>query len=224
MSMCPCVLGHARIRRRARGTVVPSRSREQVLRARAGLKRVLAPAFQGRGTGVGALVEPPHMSRHCIGSPQRLAVRGPLRRVMSPSETNTRRRGAILWLTYVSQGTALLILFVVVPVVAAVAVIAFVQWRSPTVPAGYLTSELLRDGTPATATLLDWQTPGQSFLDQRPMVTFRVAVHDDEPAELTITQSVPRGVLHRMKPGMRLDVRLSKDGLAGAVAFEQEER
>lgn len=93
---------------------------------------------------------------------------------------------------------ALLILFVVVPVVAAVAVIAFEQWRSPTVPAGYLTSELLRDGTPATATLLDWQTRGQSFLDQRPMVTFRVAVHDDEPAELTITQSVPRGVLHRM--------------------------
>lgn len=129
-----------------------------------------------------------------------------------------------VWLTCVSQGTALLILFVVVPVVAAVAVIAFVQWRSPTMPAGYLTSELLRHGTPAQATLLDWKTPGQSFLDLRPMVTLRVAIDDDEPSELTITQSLPRGVLHRMKPGMRLDVRLSKDGLAGAVVLELDDR
>ena len=142
---------------------------------------------------------------------------------MAPSDTSPFRGGVTLWLGHVSQGMALLILFVVVPVVAAVAVVAFVQWRSPRVPAGHLTSELLRDGTPAQATLLDWRTPGQSFLDRRPMVTLRVAVHDDESAELTITQSVPRAVLHRMKPGMRLDVRLSEDGLAGAVAFEDDE-
>ena len=122
-----------------------------------------------------------------------------------------------------SQGVALLLLFVVVPVVAAVAVVALVQWRSPAVPAGHRTSELLRDGIRTTATLLDWHTPGQSFLDRRPMVSFRVAVHDAAAAELTITQSVPRGVLHRMKPGMPLDVSLSKDGLAGAVVFQRDE-
>jgi hypothetical protein len=122
----------------------------------------------------------------------------------------------------VSQGTALVLLFVVVPVVAAVAVVAFVQWRSPAVPEGHLTSEVLRHGTPADATLLEWRTPGQSFLDARPMVTFRVALRDKEPAELDITQSVPRGILRAMKPGMPLAVRLSHDGLAGAVVLDPE--
>ena len=118
---------------------------------------------------------------------------------------------------------ALLLLFVVVPVVTAVAVVALVQWRSAAVPAGYRTSDLLRDGTPATATLIEWRTPGQSFLEARPMATFRVAVADHEPGELSITQSVPRAVLRRMKPGMDLNVRLSPDGLAGAVVFAREE-
>ena len=118
-----------------------------------------------------------------------------------------------------SLGTALLLLFVVVPVFVAVAVVALVQWRSPDVPAEHLTSELLRDGTPANGTLVEWHITGQSFLDRRPMVDFRVAVREDEP-ELSITQSVPRDVLRHMKPGMPVEVRLSKDGLAGAVVFE----
>jgi hypothetical protein len=119
----------------------------------------------------------------------------------------------------VSQGTALLFLFVVVPVLAAVVVVAFVQWRSPSVPAEHLTSDLLRNGTPVTATLLEWHTPGQSFLDQRPMVTFTVAVPEHDPAELRITQSVPRGLLRELEAGMLLDVRLSRDGRAGAVVL-----
>lgn len=121
-----------------------------------------------------------------------------------------------------SLGTALLLLFVVVPVVVAVAVVALVEWRSPDVPAEHLTSELLRDGTHANGTLLEWHITGQSFLDRRPMVDFRVAVHEDEPAELSITQSVPRDLLHRMKRGMPVEVRLSKDGVAGALVFERD--
>ena len=122
-----------------------------------------------------------------------------------------------------SLGTALLLLFVVVPVVVAVGVVALVQWRSPDVPAEHLTSELLRDGTPAKGTLVEWHITGQSFLDRRPMVDFRVALREDEAAELSITQSVPRDVLHRIKPGMPVEVRLSKDGVAGAVVFEPDE-
>ena len=119
-------------------------------------------------------------------------------------------------------GTALLLLFVVVPVVVAVAVVALVQWRSPEVRPEHLTSELLRDGTPAKGTLLEWHLTGQSFLDRRPMVDFRVAVLEDESEEMSITQSVPRDVLHRMEPGMPVEVRLSKDGCAGALVFEPD--
>ena len=118
-----------------------------------------------------------------------------------------------------SLGTALLLLFVVMPVVVAVGVVALVKWRSPDVPAEHLTSELLRDGTPAKGTLVEWHITGQSFLDRRPMVDFRVALREDEP-EVSITQSVPREVLHRMKPGMPVDVRLSEDGSAGALVFD----
>ena len=120
-----------------------------------------------------------------------------------------------------SLGSALLLLFVVVPVVLAVAVIALVQWRAPEVPAEHLTSELLRDGTRANGTLVEWHITGQSFLDRRPMVDFRVAVREDEP-ELSITQSVPRDVLNRMKPGMPVEVRLSEDGSAGALVLDPD--
>lgn len=122
-----------------------------------------------------------------------------------------------------SPGAALL-LFVVLPIVLGVAVIAWVQRHAPAVTAGHRTSDLLRDGIPATGTLIDWRTPGQSFLDSRPMTTFRVTLHGDEPVELSITQSVPRGVLSSMKPGMEVDVRLSEDRSAGAVVLPRVAR
>lgn len=118
---------------------------------------------------------------------------------------------------------ALLFLFVVLPVFLALAVAALVQWRSAPVPAELRTSDLLRDGTPGEATVLEWRTPGQSFLDRRPMVTFRLSLagpgHESE--ELHITQSVTRDVLRSLEPGMTVDVRLSPDRKAGAIVFPE---
>lgn len=120
-----------------------------------------------------------------------------------------------------SQGLALLLLFVVMPIVLGVAVAALVQWRSSPVAADELTSEVLRTGEPARATVLDWRSPGQSFVDRRPMVTFRVALVDGGH-ELHITQSVPRIVLRRMQKGMTVDVRLSPDRASGAIVLPEE--
>lgn len=120
-----------------------------------------------------------------------------------------------------SQGLALLLLFVVMPIVLGVAVAALVQWRSSPVAADELTSEVLRTGEPAQATVLDWRSPGQSFVDRRPMVTFRVALLDGGD-QLHITQSVPRIVLRRMQKGMTVDVRLGPDRASGAIVLPEE--
>ena len=122
----------------------------------------------------------------------------------------------------VSDGVALLFLFVVLPVILGLAITALVQWRSAPVPTEHLTSELLRNGTATEATLIDWSAPGVSFVDLRPMVTFRVALPDRDPAEMLITQSVPRGALRSIREGMKVTVLLSADGTAGAIAFSEE--
>ena len=112
--------------------------------------------------------------------------------------------------------SALLLLFVVLPVVLGVVVIALVGRGGPTVAPELRTSSLLQDGEPAKAELLQWKRSGALFLDRRPMVAFRVRVVG-ESTELTIVQSIPAGLVRDLEKGMTLDVRLSPDRSAGAV-------
>jgi hypothetical protein len=121
----------------------------------------------------------------------------------------------------ISQSTALVLLFVVLPIVLAPIVVAFVAWRAPAPPPGTRTSELLSDGEAATAELVGWRDKG-AFLELRPMVAFELIVAGEAPFELTVVQSVPRRLLSRLERGMTLDVRLSPDRAAGAIVFDRD--
>ncbi len=129
----------------------------------------------------------------------------------------TRQAGGMMF--GVTQGTALVFLFVILPVLLAVVVAWFVERRSAPFPAEHRTSHLLREGTPAEATLIDWRLPPQPFLDRHPMVTFDVEVAGDPPAAMQITQSVRRPVLRSLEKGMTVDIRLSPDRAAAAIVF-----
>ncbi|HVE95208.1 MAG TPA: hypothetical protein VNB24_09820 [Acidimicrobiales bacterium] len=122
----------------------------------------------------------------------------------------------------VSQSVALLLLFVVLPLVLAYVIARLVQWRSEPFPAELRTSTILRDGDSAEGELIDWRSPAQSFLDRHPMVTFRVAVAGREQYEIRITQSVPRGVLRHLERGMTVPIRLSADRTHGAIVFHEK--
>jgi hypothetical protein len=119
----------------------------------------------------------------------------------------------------VSDGVALLLLFVVLPLVLAYAIARLVQSRSDPFPPERRTSVLLRDGEAAEGRLLDWRSPAQSFLDRHPMVTFHVAVEGATPFDIDITQSVPRDVLRRLERGSLVELRLSPDRVSGAIVF-----
>ena len=123
----------------------------------------------------------------------------------------------------VSQGVALLFLFVALPLVLAAAIAWLVQSRSEPFPPELRTSSLLRDGQPAEGTLLDWRSPAQSFLDRHPMITFRVSIAADVPFELDITQSIPRALLRSLEKGDMVDVRLSADRTVGAIVLSPPE-
>jgi hypothetical protein len=122
-----------------------------------------------------------------------------------------------------SQTSALLLLFIVLPIVAAPLIVALVSWHGQTVPAGLRTSDLLRDGEPAEAELLGWKNRGL-FLDRTPMVAFRLAVQPPgapgaDPIELAVTQSTPRPLLSGLSAGMTIEVRLSPDRTAAAIVW-----
>jgi hypothetical protein len=117
--------------------------------------------------------------------------------------------------------TAALVIFVVMPLVAAPIVVALVARRSPSMPAGYRTSELLAHGEAASGELVEWANKGL-LLDRRPMVAMRVRVDVGEPFELTITQSVARADLARLQAGMTVDLRLSPDHRVGAVVLDAD--
>lgn len=115
-----------------------------------------------------------------------------------------------------TQGAALVFLFVILPVLLAVVVFLYVERHSEPYPAEHRTSNILREGTPSEATLLDWRLPPQSLLDRHPMVTFDVEVAG---APMQIIQSVPRTVLRSLEKGMTVDIRLSSDAAVGAIVF-----
>jgi hypothetical protein len=120
-----------------------------------------------------------------------------------------------------STSAALLLLFVVLPFVLAVVVIALVQWRAPAVPAALRTPELLANGEPARGTLVDWRSHATSFIDRRPMVSLRfdATAEDGTAFELVVTQSLARPVIAALEKGMTFELRVSPDRTAGAVIF-----
>lgn len=122
-----------------------------------------------------------------------------------------------------SNSAALLLLFVVLPLIVTPIVVAVVVRRSPDLPAEYRISALLDHGEPATAELLAWKNKGPFLLDSRPMVEYKLAVRTSaEPFELSVTQSTPRGAIAQLRPGMTLEVRLSADGRVGAIVLPMD--
>jgi hypothetical protein len=119
-----------------------------------------------------------------------------------------------------SQSEELIFLFVVLPFLVAAAVIAFVSWRWKGKPAPVRTSTILAHGEPAQAEVISVRPLG-SFLEVRPMVRFalRVRAPSDEPFELEVIQSLPRGVWREFRAGDVIEIRLTPDHSAGAVVW-----
>jgi hypothetical protein len=126
--------------------------------------------------------------------------------------------GVVLGLT---QGQALVLLFFVLPFLVAGVVIALVSWRSSGGPAPVRTSDILATGQPAEAKVLALKSLG-NILDMRPMLRFSLQVNPgagEEPFELVVVQSLPRGAAREIRPGDVVEVRLTADRSAGAVVW-----
>jgi hypothetical protein len=123
-----------------------------------------------------------------------------------------------------SQVQALVIIFILLPIVAAAVIVPLlVRWMSKG-PRPILTSELLAHGTPAEGKILNIRSLG-NVLDFRPMVRFRleVTVHaGEEPFELEVVQSLPRSMVGVFRTGDMVQVRLSPDRSAGAIEWGYE--
>ena len=120
-----------------------------------------------------------------------------------------------------SDSSALLLLFVVLPLVLAPIVIVYVDRRSPKVVEGARTSELLQDGEPVQAELVGWRILTTFFFDPRPMIEFTVRFADG--AELVTTQAVPRLLVGDLRTGMELVVSVNAERTAGAVVLEVDD-
>ena len=85
-----------------------------------------------------------------------------------------------------------------------------------------LTSEILATGERADGEIVSVRNLG-TIVDLRPMVkvVLNITTHDGgEPFELEVVQSFPRSVIYSLRPGERVDVRLSPDRSAGAVVWD----
>ena len=118
-----------------------------------------------------------------------------------------------------STNAALLVIFVVLPLIVAPVVVMFVARRSPAVPPEHRTSWLLENGEPMSGELVSWKNKGPFLLDSRPMVAFVITVDGER---VDITQSVPRGVIAKLSEGMTLDLRVSPDRRAAAIVLPVE--
>jgi hypothetical protein len=109
---------------------------------------------------------------------------------------------------------------VLLPIVLAAVVFPLVAWRSRDTPRPPLTSEILATGIPGEAEILTTKVFG-SIIDFRPMVRFRLRVRmaGDAPFELDVFQALPRGVVHALRPGDLVDVRVTADRAAGAIVW-----
>ncbi len=119
-----------------------------------------------------------------------------------------------------------MVLFVFVPFGVAAVVVPIVAWRSSEGPKPVLTSEILAGGDPAEAEVLSVRTLG-GFLDPLPMVRFMLMVTvgpDEEPFELEVVQSLPRGAAGEFRTGEVVEIRLTGDRTAGAVVWNGNHR
>ena len=110
----------------------------------------------------------------------------------------------------------------VLPFVLAALIIPFVAWRSRDWPKPILTSELLATGEPADGEIVSVKNLG-TIVDLRPMVrvVLQVTTRDGvDPFELEVVQSFPRSIVYTLRPGERIEVRLSPDRSAGAVVWD----
>lgn len=122
-----------------------------------------------------------------------------------------------------SQTQALVILFVVVPVVAAAVIVPLMVWWMSKGPKPVLTSELLAHGVPAQGEILRVRSLG-NVLDVRPMVRFtlRVTMDGGEPFEMEVVQALPRSMVGVFRPGDLVRLRLAPDRSAGAIEWGYE--
>lgn len=113
---------------------------------------------------------------------------------------------------------ALVILFVVLPIVAAAVIVPLVGWRTSKGPRPVLTSEILATGQPARGEILEVRSLG-TILDVKPMVRFRLRVSApaDEPFDLTVVQSLPRSLVGRYRRGDVVELRVTSDRAAAAI-------
>ena len=116
-----------------------------------------------------------------------------------------------------------MLLFVVLPFVLAALIIPLVSWRSRNWPKPpLLTSEILATGERAEGEIVSVRNLG-TIVDLRPMVkvVLNVVTRDGgDPFELEVVQSFPRSVVYGLRPGERVEVRLSPDRTAGAVVWD----
>jgi hypothetical protein len=111
---------------------------------------------------------------------------------------------------------------VLLPFAAAALVIPFVAWRSRNWPKPMLTRDILATGERAQGEILSVRNMG-TIVDLRPMVKVLVNVSapdSDQPFELEVVQSFPRSVIYGLRPGEKVEVRLSPDHTAGAIVWD----
>jgi hypothetical protein len=120
-----------------------------------------------------------------------------------------------------SQLQALVIIFILLPIVAAAVLVPLmVRWLSRG-PKPILISELLAHGIPAEGKILTTKSLGNIF-DFRPMVRFNLQATveaGEEPFELEVVQALPRSMVGVFRPGDIVKLRLSPDRSAGAIEW-----
>lgn len=123
-----------------------------------------------------------------------------------------------------SQTQALVILFLLVPIVAAAVIVPLLVRSLSKGPKPLLTSEILANGSPAEANIVSVRSLGNIF-DVRPMVRFRLQVTaggGGEPFDLEVVQALPRSMVGVFRPGDTVRLRLSPDRSAGAIEWGYE--
>ena len=118
----------------------------------------------------------------------------------------------------------MVVLFILLPIVAAVIIVPILVWWLSKGPRPMLTSELLAQGIPAEGRIVRIRSLGSMF-DARPMLRVSLQVTEassGEPFDLDVVQSFPRSMVGVFRPGDIVNVRLSEDHSMGAIEWGYE--